>query len=734
MPDSPSSCSSPGEVEAALHPSTVEVVRELRARYPQTPFLTLGQTVLWDEPTKAAFCRILETVAPDATMMAAVHDTDYFAKLPNPEAALQTDQKFVLLPHNDGDTRGLWSAAGELSCLFGGETVTGRGLLTQNGVAWDRVAKHYPGGERALANQETAAWGWRAIVHTEDAPLIAADVRLQDIAPALKEQLAWGFEESLKSLPQSTLMTSCDDGCAACARDANEVAQKISDWVDEFIRDNSAATLSDLYRWLTPRLWCLVRGGGTCNLQTSTSMELFRFNSETATRPRFHFVDVFLNPQTREAANRAYNEAVQGSGIYTLDQLGVGALPLDVVIPGKGRGTLRLDNGSLYIDTTPAITLCLGCNCGSVQELADLLERQFGPDVALVGKAVALISMLSAEFIFVFHEKASSYTSRTQEMNRLMREAGITLELHPLLRLQYATWNSLQNVQTPLRLPSHLASAFGENEIVAGEFATRWETVCDAQDALREQLKAQHSPRDLLAFAAGQWNGDWSRHAQNYEATRKVLLEVRERTQVLENEIADLQQTAREATQQANQIERTKGEDFRARVQPLRERLFDIKEAASARLNPVDEEGKPRRLTKEERQHQNTLEAQEAAEIAQLRAQIDALQTERARFDVEIGEQRRQAFEARSAAKAKTAERVALEKGESTSAARRDVARIEYEAELERLRRVRDAIRVSSGLRYTNYRPTAWWFPLVSPDGAWFRSLAQSAQARLEEL
>src|SRR5450759_2504574 len=127
----------------SFHPSAVAALGELKRHYASVPFLTLGQTVLWDEPVKSAFCRLLEAIMPDAAMVAAVHDTDYFAKLPQLE---NRAAKFVMLPHNDGDTRNLWSAAGEISCLFGSETVPTRSLLTEHGVAFDRVARHYPGG------------------------------------------------------------------------------------------------------------------------------------------------------------------------------------------------------------------------------------------------------------------------------------------------------------------------------------------------------------------------------------------------------------------------------------------------------------------------------------------------------------------------------------------------------------------------------------------------------------
>ena len=468
--------SSSREPAASFHPSALESVRLLRERFPDAPFLTLGQTVLWDEPTKAAFCSILDAVGGDARMVAAVHDTDYFAKLPDASALPPgTQDPFVLLAHSDGDTRALWSAAGEMSALLGAETVPTRGFLASHGVAFDRVAKRYPGGERALLNQETAAWGWRALVHTEHHPMIAAEVKLAQVLATLKKQIEWAFQTSYELAPAQ--------------RASFDVGAQILGWVDEFAHADQNATLSDLYRWLTPKLWCLARGGGGCNLETSTSMELFRFNRETASRARFRIVDIFLNPRTRQIARECYNEAVAGSGIYTLDGFGAGALPFDVVIPGRGRGTLRLDAGSVWIQTEEPIEICSGCDCHDVEQLADLLERELGPDIALVGKAVSLISMLSAEFIFVFHEKASSYTDRTQKLNACLRANGIRLDLMPMLRLRLHAWDALSAADAELRLPPHLAQAFGQQTISTRDFSARWKDVCASEDALVDKLK-----------------------------------------------------------------------------------------------------------------------------------------------------------------------------------------------------------------------------------------------------
>src|SRR4028119_989743 len=111
---------------------------------------------------------------------------------------------------------------------------------------------------------------------------------------AWRRQLQWGCEESLSRL-------QCDvqnaDTCGSA-----QVAQQVSRWVEEYIESHPEGTLSHLYLALTPRLWALVRGEGSCNLQTGASLQLFRFNRDTAKLPRFRFVDLFLQPATREVA------------------------------------------------------------------------------------------------------------------------------------------------------------------------------------------------------------------------------------------------------------------------------------------------------------------------------------------------------------------------------------------------------------------------------------------------
>jgi hypothetical protein len=269
-----------------------------------------------------------------------------------------------------------------------------------------------------------------------------------------------------------------------------------------------------------------------------------------------------------------------------------------------------------------------------------VLETKFGPDVALVGKAVALISMLSSEYIFVFHEHASGYTTRTQAMNIALRNNGVALDLHPMLRLKYATWDALQEVDATFHLPPHLARTFDSKQVTAHDFATRWETVCAEQDDMRAALKNCQSPRDLMAYLATR-DPSWNEHLNEYSQAREAIRSLRERTSVLEEEVTALRDEARGLHEQASKVERAKGEDWRQTVQPLRQRLFDLKEGAAQRV--LHNAGK--KLSKEERAEQAQLEATEEQEIAELRERIAWCIKERAHFDGRIGAARNRAHQ-----------------------------------------------------------------------------------------
>ena len=72
----------------SLHPSVKNVLADIKARFPNSPFLALGQTALWDEPTKAS----LRLALPDL--------------LKGVDAYRRGDRDFFLIPDEDAQSLG----------------------------------------------------------------------------------------------------------------------------------------------------------------------------------------------------------------------------------------------------------------------------------------------------------------------------------------------------------------------------------------------------------------------------------------------------------------------------------------------------------------------------------------------------------------------------------------------------------------------------------------------------
>ncbi|MCS7190915.1 MAG: hypothetical protein NZ843_04875, partial [Fimbriimonadales bacterium] len=253
---------------------------------------------------------------------------------------------------------------------------------------------------------------------------------------------------------------------------------------------------------------------------------LLRFNTRTAHLPRFEFVNTFLNPAYRAACEAAYNAAVQGSPIYPLTEFGEGALPFDLLIPGQGRGTILLTNRYLCVLTRDPQIVHLQEPITDVQALARVVEAHWGDCCTLVGKAITLITLLAREFVFVFNERGSPYLARTMQMHQHLRAAGVPVQVNPLLRLSYPTWDALGAAEcVSLRLPEHLACAFGEPTICSDAFARRWRQVVSEQQQLLERLGQIRSPRALMQLLAEREGAEWQARLQEYEALHARLTE-----------------------------------------------------------------------------------------------------------------------------------------------------------------------------------------------------------------
>ncbi|MCX6377165.1 MAG: hypothetical protein NTU88_14230, partial [Armatimonadetes bacterium] len=424
---------------------------------------------------------------PEARMLVGIHDADYFSKVP---ANLGLRQGWSVLTHSDGAARDLWVATGEISSLFGSETLPTRDLLAIYGVQFDKIARQFPGGRDALIETATEAWGWRGLAHEDSGSEISCAIRLADALPRLIELLEWGFNHTLDMLSEAE------------ARRGRHVADELLAEAREYADSHPDASITDMFRDFLPRFYLRLLGYQPANLELMSMSELFQFNRSTAGLPRFDLLGAFLDPETRSACQEAYDLAVQGSETFTLDRFCVGAIPFDLVIPGKGRGTICLRDGMVVVDADEPITLAADANPSTPEELAALVEDKLGPKTALVGKALTLVLMMASEFIFVLHEQASAYVPRCQKMASLMKERGVSLPSCPILRIGYHTWDALSACDATFNLPGHLAAAFGQGEITSTELADSWRAVVREQEELLGRLSRISDMDQLLTFLA----------------------------------------------------------------------------------------------------------------------------------------------------------------------------------------------------------------------------------------
>ncbi|MHB0913580.1 MAG: hypothetical protein ACYC2Y_09065 [Armatimonadota bacterium] len=655
------------------------IASRLCSDFPGVKLLALGQTPFWDEPMKAILRRRLDEECPEAVMAVGIHDADYFSKVP-----VGFPEGWAILPHNDGSTKDLWVAAGEISRLFGSETIPSRDLLARYGVQLDRLARDYPSGREALVDTATQAWGWRGLVHVDSESETASEIQSGDALPHLMQLLSWGFDRTIDTLAEPV------------ARRARRQADELLREVREYAESHPDAALTDTFREFLLRFYERLLGGGAQNLELTSISQVFRFNKSTARLPRFALVGKYLDPRTRAACQEAYDLAVAESDTYTLDRFCPGAIPFDLVVPGKGRGTVCVSDSEVLIDLGEPVTI--PAVPSTVEELAVLVEDRFGPEVSLIGKALTLVLMMAGEFVFVLNEQASAYVPACRRMAELLAEREVKLDYYPILRIDYHTWDSLSGSDAAFLLPGHLASAFRQGEITAREFSDSWQAAVREQESLLARISGLTGTEALLDFLAEEHGEPWRTRQEEYRKAYERVRAISETAQPAKAEAIRLRDASHEMKQEVQRMETEKGEHFRSKVKPLRDRL--------------EMEG----LSPEERAE---LASEERAR-AELEAAIEAKRIEAQQAHNRSVELKRQVR--------------STERGTEAESAREMLKLVEYETELARLWMVRDALLVSRGLPYLDHRPSAWWFMLADPELHWFNRVYETAEFRFEEI
>lgn len=640
------------------------VLEELDAVSPGVPLLALGQTVFWDEPMKAGVALAARRLGRPRPLIAGVHDTDYFAKLPSGH---RVEGSFKALPHNDTTTRGLWSAAGEFSALFGSETVITRDTLIGAGLRVERLAAERPG----FMDEATEAWHWRGIVSLEENAPITADVPLKQLMPELEATFEWALQHSVAILNGPS----------------RESGQKMADELRRIFCEQSehcGQTVADFYEALLPSMYDFC-ANASVDVETTRTSKLLKFNRSTCHLPRFELPALFLNAGTADMARNAYDESIQhAQGLYELARFGTGAIPFDLVIPRKGRGTIRIGNRGIVINTPTPEFISLRRPLRSIEEFAGLIEDKFGPDCTLVGKAVSLIGMLAREFAFIFHEGASGYVRHSRAFHQKLAAAGHPLELHPILRVRYDAWSALHVCCSWLRLPEILAAPFGTEELNGASFAARWREVGAQQERLLIKLGHLKRPVELIAYLDHILAGAWKSLASEYDGLRLRLDQLRQQLDEVKAKRRELYSEIRRLKHEREERQHEKGAHWRAAI------------------------------------FEKTPTPEDFAERDRLTARVEESITARHAAEAQVHELRRLQSE--------------LVRDPEVRRIQERRRSIELEAELKRLRLIRQALTASKGLHRANLRPSAWWFRLLCPTGLWFRETIDTAQYYLEPL
>jgi hypothetical protein len=639
------------------------VAAELRRL--DVPLVAFGQTLFWDEASKAALRRLLDEHAPEILLFAGIHDSDYFSKL---HGRGRAGEGFVRWATNGWTRRSLWAAVAETTSLFGAETPPGVDELQAAGVPLKLLA--------ALSSQETddflddatAAYGWRGVAQLGATNQIARDVLVANAGDALCELLEWGLRETIGLLA---------DQSARRAAEAN--AEVLLHRLRAAIADMQNATVSELYRRLIAQSYADLLGSESDRIIPTTTCEYLAFNRETCAQARFQPVQAFLCHRVGICARETYNDAVAGQGMYGLDEFGEGAIPFDLIVPGRGRGTLRILEREVRVEfSREPLSMPTDERVCFIEDLAALVEDAVGTEAAIAGKALLGPVMFCGEAILVLHEGASAYVPRTRLwLSRLNSSCG-SLRTYPILRLRQHAYDALSAAKVALQLPEHLARAFGSPQLSAAEFGRRWQAVIQEQECLLKRLAQARSVSALLAIVAEQNGGSWRDIVSELGAARELLHETGAQIRERLTKLAEIRHAERRARRRRAEVERRSGE-LRAREREGADP--EAREALRQLLGVMAEE-------------------------------IRCRESRRAELRQEIAD---------------------LARSPEVQAARIRIAEIAAQAERERLALARRALLVRH-MEIGDRRPTSWWFGVVDPSGAWFEEAVRRAEIYLQDL
>jgi hypothetical protein len=266
------------------------------------------------------------------------------------------------------------------------------------------------------------------------------------------------------------------------------------DRVEGWLGERPKGRLADLYRaWL----------GAWLGDEADLGLTSERFDLDRAARDPV--LAAFLKNYDRAAA--LYNEAIAETGVK-LNPLDTeaGELPMLAVLDREGhltRTRIGLEGGKLIV---AGRSFALSGGAIPADALAAAGIR------CLAGKALVLVLQVrcgQAGRPLALPYRGSLYMPTARRLEAELLSAGLLdAPLLPVLRIRFGLLDRLAELDTPLRLPAHLAETLGAEVMPARELSTAWRPAARRAAAALERLRTEEGRRSFQAEAFADLAGE----------------------------------------------------------------------------------------------------------------------------------------------------------------------------------------------------------------------------------
>jgi len=381
-----------------------------------------------------------------------------------------------------------WGAALFYSEFLGRLPLEVRDLEPMIGMKLKALARQLDRSVDDLYDEFSPGDNWQLIgpsyVGDRDHHRVIGDLTVRETLPFLREIMDKAQADMLERFPSADSQKRLGGWLAHEKR-----------LLEDLLARHASGRLVELYRdWLAG---CLDAAQASVELDFAS-----RFFACSADARRHSLLEVFTSRY--EAAAKLYNDSLaETSSPLRPLRTDAGELPFFAVLNRQGRlvrTAVYLNDGQVRLARPDAAGLKL--LPGGRVPLEGLAEA--GVE-AMVAKAILLtiqVRMEGAGAALALPYRGSLYMPASTCLAEKLSSAGLLGGgLHPVLRVRLRLLDRMRTLQTPIRLPEHLAACFGADEIpaarlgenyesLAGEAARRLESFRDADARLQWQQRA----------------------------------------------------------------------------------------------------------------------------------------------------------------------------------------------------------------------------------------------------